>query len=209
MYMETEIMDEGKLNDFLKDKVFDRKKFIQQVKNGSAQTKQAYKLLADSIKNDTELTEEEKAFIKNNLKNIFTALGYGALFMIPGGITTMALTKLLKPMFKKKETMNEDKLKGGLADKMSKKDIAKKFGVTLAKINKEVSMGADVEMEHVNSKKIAKEIAMDHLVEIPDYYTRLKKMEKEGEKHWKRRTKKVDESIKDYITDLVKINLRD
>jgi predicted GNAT family acetyltransferase len=108
-----------------------------------------------------------------------------------------------------KGTMNEDKLKGGKADKMSVKDIAKKFNVTVAKINKEIEMGIKIEREHTNSNKLAKEISMDHLSEIPDYYTRLKKMEKEGEKHWKKRTKKVDESIKDYITDLVKINLRD
>jgi hypothetical protein len=30
--------------------------------------------------------------------------------------------------------------------------------------------------------EIAKEIAMDHLAEFPDYYTRLDKMEKEAEK---------------------------
>mgnify|MGYP005991170359 CR=1 FL=1 len=48
---------------------------------------------------------------------------------------------------------------------------------------------------------------MDHLVEIPDYYTRLKKMEKEGERKWKKREKKLDESIKHYIRDLVKLNL--
>ncbi len=108
-----------------------------------------------------------------------------------------------------KGNMNEDTIKGGKADNMSVKDIAKKFNVTVAKINKEIEMGIKIELEHTTSKKIANEIAMDHLTEIPDYYTRLKKMEKEGEKHWKKRTKKVDESIKDYITDLVKINLRD
>ena len=109
-----------------------------------------------------------------------------------------------------KETMiKEDKIKGGKADNMTKEDIAKKFGVTVAKINKELEMGIKVELEHTTSKRLAKEIAMDHLTEIPDYYTRLKNMEKEGEKHWKNRTKKVDESIKDYITDLVRMNLRD
>jgi len=69
-------------------------------------------------------------------------------------------------------------------------------------------MGIKVELEHTNSKKLAKEIAMDHLAEIPDYYARLKKMEKEGESKRKKREKKIDESVKDYITDLVRINLR-
>jgi hypothetical protein len=31
---------------------------------------------------------------------------------------------------------------------------------------------------------LAREISLDHLIEIPDYYTRLKKMEKEGIKYW-------------------------
>jgi len=80
--------------------------------------------------------------------------------------------------------MNKDKIKGGLSDKMSKKDIANKFKVSIQKIDKELSMGIKIEMEHVNTKSMAKEIAMDHLVEIPDYYTRLKKMEKEAGKKW-------------------------
>jgi hypothetical protein len=37
-----------------------------------------------------------------------------------------------------------------------------------------------VEMEHVDSKDLAREISLDHLEEMPDYYTRLAKMEKEG-----------------------------
>jgi len=104
--------------------------------------------------------------------------------------------------------IKEDKIKGGRADNMSVKDIAKKFNVTVAKINNEIEMGIKIELEHTSSKKLAKEISMDHLSEIPDYYSRLKKMEKEGEGNWKNRTKKVDESIKDYITDLLRMNLR-
>lgn len=80
--------------------------------------------------------------------------------------------------------MSKDKIKGGLADKMSKKDIADKFKVSLQKIEKQIKMGTDVEMEHVKSRNLAKEIAMDHLVEVPDYYTRLKKMEKEAKRKW-------------------------
>jgi hypothetical protein len=38
-------------------------------------------------------------------------------------------------------------------------------------------MGAKVEMEHVDDKSKAREIAKDHLEEISDYYTRLDKME--------------------------------
>jgi len=45
---------------------------------------------------------------------------------------------------------------------------------------KQLEMGIKVEMEHTTDKKIAEKIALDHLREIPDYYTRLLKMEREA-----------------------------
>jgi hypothetical protein len=55
----------------------------------------------------------------------------------------------------------------------------------------ELEIGKKVEMEHagtiksiapdVNIKSVATLIAKDHLKEIPDYYSRLTKMEKEAE----------------------------
>ena len=97
--------------------------------------------------------------------------------------------------------VNEDKIKGGKADKMSKKDIADKFNVTLSKVEKELRMGVKIEKEHTGSATMAKEIAMDHLVEIPDYYTRLKKMEKEAKKDW---DVKIDESTSDYLKRILR-----
>lgn len=47
---------------------------------------------------------------------------------------------------------------------------------------KELLAGIKVEMEHTNDPKIAERIALDHLEEIPDYYTRLLKMEKQAMK---------------------------
>lgn len=41
----------------------------------------------------------------------------------------------------------------------------------------ELSMGDGVELEHTNDPVIARRIALDHLTELPDYYTRLKAME--------------------------------
>jgi hypothetical protein len=43
---------------------------------------------------------------------------------------------------------------------------------------KQLRMGAKVEMEHVSCPNIAKAISKAHLAEIPDYYTRLARMEK-------------------------------
>ena len=45
---------------------------------------------------------------------------------------------------------------------------------------KELEMGIKVEMEHTTNTTMSKRIALDHLAEIPDYYTRLIKMEKDA-----------------------------
>ena len=44
----------------------------------------------------------------------------------------------------------------------------------------QLRMGVIVEMEHTTNKDISKKIALDHLSEIPDYYTRLEKMESDA-----------------------------
>ena len=49
---------------------------------------------------------------------------------------------------------------------------------------KQLKMGIEVEMEHTTNPVVSRKIALDHLKEIPDYYTRLDKMEKAaGVKH--------------------------
>lgn len=53
--------------------------------------------------------------------------------------------------------------------------------MTVLKLNKiQLRMGTKVEMEHTKSKKVAKKIATDHLLEFKGapYYTELLKMEK-------------------------------
>jgi hypothetical protein len=58
---------------------------------------------------------------------------------------------------------------------------AKKGGVTEKDVDpKELKMGIKVEMEHTTNPVLAKRIALDHLAEIDDYYTRLAKMESEA-----------------------------
>lgn len=64
------------------------------------------------------------------------------------------------------------RLKGGKADG---KDITK------YDLN-QLLMGIKVEQEHTTDKMTALEISTDHLEEIPDYYTRLHKMEEDAEK---------------------------
>ena len=75
-------------------------------------------------------------------------------------------------------------IKGGKADKMSAEDIAKKFNVSVEKIQAQIKKGVEIEKEHTNDKEKATEIAMDHVTEFPDYYDRIEKMEKEAKKKW-------------------------
>lgn len=44
----------------------------------------------------------------------------------------------------------------------------------------QLRMGINVEKEHTPDAATAERIALDHLAEIPDYYTRLVKMEREA-----------------------------
>lgn len=47
---------------------------------------------------------------------------------------------------------------------------------------RELALGIRIEMEHTNDRRLAKQIAKDHLVEIPDYYSRLIRMEREAKR---------------------------
>lgn len=70
------------------------------------------------------------------------------------------------------------------------KYIGDKLGVDWSLVDiKQFRRGLEVEQEHWDTTKgqwltMAK-IALDHLAEIPDYYSRLDKMELEAQKYWK------------------------
>ena len=64
--------------------------------------------------------------------------------------------------------------------------IAKKHRMDVSFIQKQLDMGEKIEHEHTKNHKLAKEIALQHLDEIPDYYTRLKKMEASAKKEHKK-----------------------
>ena len=58
-------------------------------------------------------------------------------------------------------------------------ELAKKHGVSVEKIREQLKKGIEIEYEHTKDRAKSREIALDHLLELPDYYTRLKKMEHE------------------------------
>ena len=99
----------------------------------------------------------------------------------------------------------ENKLKGGKADKMTPKKIAKKFDIEVKDVKKQIEYGTCVECEHTEDKEKAKEIATDHVSEFPDYYNRLDKMEKEAEKHWNKKETKNESKI--FIKKLLRENI--
>ena len=75
-------------------------------------------------------------------------------------------------------------------------EIGKLLGINWIKFNVEqFRMGLEVELEHGcvspgtnvtdNDPLVTGKIALAHLEEYPDYYTRLAKMEKEAQEYWK------------------------
>lgn len=99
------------------------------------------------------------------------------------------------PIFTK-EGEDTEKIKGGKSKGMSLMDLAKKhtkdkFAKTQSKeriekmydhLRSQLNKGIKVEMEHTEDRQVAKEIAMDHLFEDPNYYNKLSRIHKEGEK---------------------------
>lgn len=74
--------------------------------------------------------------------------------------------------------MNEERdPKGPVQPYKSPEEIAKKHGVSLESIKKQLEMGIKVEGEHTSDKSSAKITALQHLDEVPNYYTKLKKVE--------------------------------
>jgi len=73
--------------------------------------------------------------------------------------------------------------------------IAKKHRLDVSFIQKQLDMGEPIEHEHTKNHDLAKDIALQHLDEIPDYYTRLKKMEASAKKeHKKFKDVNIDEA---------------
>jgi len=76
--------------------------------------------------------------------------------------------------------------------------IAKKHRLDVSFVKHQLEMGIPIEHEHTRDKVLATDIALQHLDEIPDYYTRLKKMEASAKKEHK----KFKDVKEDAVTDL-------
>jgi len=88
----------------------------------------------------------------------------------------LKIIKKVKAKLAKKKV--KDQVPGGIGDGKPDSDFDPK----------QMAEGLKIEVEHTKDKDLAKEIAKDHLTELPNYYindkgeSRLKKMEQEAEK---------------------------
>jgi len=86
-------------------------------------------------------------------------------------------SKLDKDGSEEYQPVKEDQIPGGLAKGMTLKDIAKHHKISPQTLKNEFIKGYAVEREHTTDVNIAKEIALDHLYEDPNYYSKLSKIE--------------------------------
>jgi hypothetical protein len=108
----------------------------------------------------------------------------------------------LQDHMKYKQGFTEENLEGGMADKKTVEDIAKKHKLDVEVIKKQLNDGIKVEMEHTNLKTKAKEIAMDHIFEDPKYYDKLSKMETNEIKN--NESDQNDKEMVDGIIEIIK-----
>ncbi len=101
------------------------------------------------------------------------------------------IKKKMKGLYLSEESSDDvEQFIGGLADDMSLLDLARKHDAKgyydesdfVRFLTSQLVDGIFVELEHTKDPQKAKEIAMDHLSENPNYYIKLKKIE-EGMKH--------------------------
>lgn len=69
----------------------------------------------------------------------------------------------------------------GVSRNMTMEEVATYHSVPVKKIAEQLELGIAIEMEHTTDREESMRIALDHLYEFPDYYTRLEVMEKQAE----------------------------
>lgn len=89
--------------------------------------------------------------------------------------------------------------KGPIKKYMSPEEIAKKHRISLSTLEPELELGIEVESEHTGDKRMARIIALQHLEELPDYYSKLKKIESKASSV-KEERKSGDYSLRDWFS---------
>lgn len=79
---------------------------------------------------------------------------------------------------KAKKVKKESVVKKKLSEQIPNvKELAEKYQVSVAEVNKKLGAGIKVEFENIDDVEVAREIALSHLDESLDYYDKLKAME--------------------------------
>jgi hypothetical protein len=84
--------------------------------------------------------------------------------------------------------------------------IAKKHRMDVSFVKRQLEMGIPIEHEHTQDRDLATDIALQHLDEIPDYYTRLKKMESDAKKHHKKFKDVTESAVEELERGLKKLD---
>ena len=170
-------------SDFLKniDSISDIRKVIKNKKLSNNQIKNKIREFLNNpeeLKDFlTSLLDENKPKKEESKEATGTGGGSGAFVTKMGSQPDEYVNKV--------PTVREEVLKGGKSDGKTLEDIAKKHDKKgyydvkdmVSSLQKQLNKGVKVEMEHTDDKNRAKEIAMDHLWEDPNYYDKLKKVE--------------------------------
>jgi hypothetical protein len=139
---------------------------------------------------DTIISKEDIKEIVSDFDNLLDEMGLGGGagvgLSLPGGYINGAPNpKDVKKLKSKLDDdgseeytkVKEDKIPGGLAKGMNLSDIAKHHNISPQTLKNEFIKGYAIEREHTTDVEIAKEIALDHLYEDPNYYSKLTKIE--------------------------------
>ena len=84
--------------------------------------------------------------------------------------------------------LGEELIPGGLGSELTgdvehqHKKIADMHNISVEDVEKQIQKGIEVEMEHTSDPEYAHEIAMDHVIEDPNYYDKLVKLKLEAKR---------------------------
>jgi hypothetical protein len=154
----------------------------QQRKQAEMDGKQNIKVVKEGLISEDDITK----IVDEIIDEMGLPGGAGVGLSLPGGYINGApnpkdvkklKSKLDKDGSEEYQPVKEDQIPGGLAKGMTLKDIAKHHKMSPQTLKAEFIKGYAVEREHTTDVNIAKEIALDHLYEDPNYYTKLSKIE--------------------------------
>jgi hypothetical protein len=91
--LKNKVMNIDEYYDSFKGKMKD---FLERLDQEKDETKEAFKILSDSIQNGTELTDEEKEKIGEQLKDVLKTIGLVGATILPGGFIYFLVAKVFK-----------------------------------------------------------------------------------------------------------------